>query len=73
MSERVQFVITAQEWDPVFEEVSPGLGWGQIWRTQAHFQVPLSCDTLSRVDPSPPGPDGQPFPGVRPAPVDLQL
>lgn len=24
MSERVQFVITAQEWDPSFEEVSPG-------------------------------------------------
>lgn len=24
MSDRVQFVITAQEWDPNFEEVSPG-------------------------------------------------
>lgn len=24
MSDRVQFVITAQEWDPSFEEVSPG-------------------------------------------------
>ena len=24
MSERVQFVITAQEWDPSFEEVSAG-------------------------------------------------
>lgn len=24
MNERVQFVITAQEWDPNFEEVSPG-------------------------------------------------
>lgn len=23
MSDRVQFVITAQEWDPSFEEVSP--------------------------------------------------
>lgn len=37
MSERVQFVITAQEWDPTFEEVSSGSGWGQKWGTPAHF------------------------------------
>ena len=30
MSDRVQFVITAQEWDPSFEEVSPeGAGRGR--------------------------------------------
>lgn len=35
MSERVQFVITAQEWDPIFEEVSPG--GEQRWGTPTHF------------------------------------
>lgn len=70
MSERVQFVITAQEWDPSFEEVSPGgpeVGdpdppWCSLCPLIMYSHVALS-----------PGPDGQPFPGVRPAPLDLQL
>lgn len=37
MSERVQFVITAQEWDPMFEEVSPGSG--AEMGNPAHFGV----------------------------------
>lgn len=37
MSERVQFVITAQEWDPNFEEVSPE---GQRWRAPTHVFIP---------------------------------
>lgn len=68
MNDRVQFVITAQEWDPSFEEVSPeGQGKGDP-----------ACPCIASIPPClcmpcPPGPDGQPFPGVRPPKMDLQL
>lgn len=73
MSDRVQFVITAQEWDPSFEEVScSGAGKGPsnppLW--------PLySLLTHMPVCPPPPpaGPHGQPLLGVCPPPMDLQL
>lgn len=69
MSDQVQFVITAQEWDPSFEEVSPeGQGKGEP-ACPCIVSIPSS---LTRA-PSPPGPDGQPLPGVRPPQMDLQL
>ena len=77
MSERVQFVITAQEWDPSFEEVSPGgAGRGRRACPGTSPRPLLAQVFLSVPFPLPPplaGPDGQPFPGVRPPPLDLQL
>lgn len=77
MSERVQFVITAQEWDPSFEEVSAGRAGRGRPRLSQHIPQPLLADTFLPVPvPLPPpfaGPDGQPLPGVRPPPLDLQL
>ena len=70
MSERVQFVITAQEWDPSFEEVSAGGAGRGRPRLSQHIPQPLLADTFLPVPvPLPPpfaGPDGQPLPGVRP-------
>lgn len=73
MSERVQFVITAQEWDPSFEEVSAG-GAGR--GGPACPSTSPSPSWLTRSCHCPPplaGLDGQPLPGVRPPPLDLQL
>lgn len=68
MSDRVQFVITAQEWDPSFEEVGPrGQGKGD----PAAVESPAS--PLSHMPRPPAGPDGQPLPGVRASAMDLQL
>lgn len=73
MSDRVQFVITAQEWDPSFEEVSPeGAGRGRPTCPRIP-PTPPGSHVPARTPPHPAGPDGQPLPGVRPAPVDLQL
>lgn len=44
MSDRVQFVITAQEWDPSFEEVSPE---GQEEGDRACRGIPLLAHTCS--------------------------
>lgn len=49
MSDRVQFVITAQEWDPSFEEVSPE---GMERETQPAPESLLSS-TLSHLSPAP--------------------
>lgn len=53
MSDRVQFVITAQEWDPSFEEVSPrGAGRGRP-NPPLHPLHPLLTH-VSHMHPTPP-------------------
>lgn len=72
MSDRVQFVITAQEWDPSFEEVSPrGAGRGRPNPPLHPLHPLLTCPTCT--PPHPAGLDGQPLPGVCPPTMDLQL
>ena len=52
MSDRVQFVITAQEWDPSFEEVGPqGQGKGEpaCPRIPCNLELGLCGPSLSSI------------------------